>query len=66
MIECLDPVVDVYETILDLYHLKDPFKSTLFFLITSLAILHFEAASALSLLGILLFIQYNAYYRRIY
>lgn len=66
LIESLDPVVDVYESLLDLIHLKDPYKSTLFLLVASLCILHIEAAIALSLLSIFLFIQYNAYYRRIY
>lgn len=66
LVESLDPVVDIYETLLDLIHLKDPYKSTLFLLITSLCVLHIEAAIALSLLGIFLVIQYNAYYRRIY
>ena len=56
MIECLTPVVDVYENLLDLFHLKDPFKSTFFLIVCSLAILHFEAAIALCLLGILLLI----------
>ena len=46
--------------------MKDPYKSTLFLLVTSLGILHIEAAIALSLIGIMLFIQYNAYYRRVY
>jgi len=66
LIECLDPVVDVYEGLLNLFHLRDPYKSTLFLITLSLAILHFEAAVALGLVGIVFFIQYNAYYRRVY
>ena len=66
MVECLDPAVDLYEAILDIMHLKDPYKSALFLMVASVAILHYEAALALSLIGILIFIQYNAYYRRVY
>ena len=66
MIECLSPVLDIYINLLDLVHLKDPFRSSLFFIVISLAILHLEAVLSLALLGILLAIQYNAYYRREY
>ena len=66
MIECLDPAVDLYEALLEIKQLKDPYKSTLFLVVVSVAIIHYEAALALSLLSILLFIQYNAYYRRVY
>ena len=66
MVESLDLFVDLYEAVLDLFYLKDPYKSTFFLVATSLAILHLELAVAIGLLCILLFIQYNAYYRRIY
>lgn len=66
MIECLSPVLDLYISTLDLIHLKDPYKSTLFFVTLSLLILHLEAVLSLALLAILLAIQYNAYYRREY
>lgn len=66
MIECLSPVIELYVTIIDLVQLKDPYKSTLFFMIVSLAILNLEAALSLALLAIVLAIQYNAYYRREY
>ena len=65
MVECLDPAVDLYEAILDLFHLKDPLKSTLFLIVASLSILYYEAAMGFALLGIFLYIQYNAYYRRV-
>lgn len=55
MIECLDPAVDFYEAVLDIIHLKDPYKSTLFLTIGSLAILHYEAAIALSMAFMMLF-----------
>ena len=66
MVECLDPIVALEETLIDLFTLKDPQKSTFFLVTTSLAILYLEAAIALSLLAIMLTIQYNAYYRRVY
>lgn len=56
LIECLDPVIDTYEAVLDLINLKDPVRSALFLIVASFSILHIEAAIALSLLGILLFI----------
>ena len=56
MVECLDPAVDLYEAILDLIHLKDPYKSTLFLFSISFAILHIEATVALSMIAIFLFI----------
>ena len=66
MINCLDPTVDLYEDALDLIHLKDGYKSALFLIVASISMLHYEAAMSLSLIGILLAIQYNAYYRRVY
>ena len=54
MIECLDPAVDFYEAALDIIHLKDPYKSTLALIIGSLAILHYEAAIALSMACVML------------
>ena len=54
MIECLSPVLDLYVTIVDLIQLKDPYKSTLFFMTVSLAILNIEAALSLALLSIVL------------
>ena len=56
MVECLDPAVDLYEAILDLIHLKDPYKSTLFLVGISFAIIHIEATVALSMIAIFLFI----------
>lgn len=66
MIECLSPVLDIYMTTLELVHLEDPCKSTLCFLVFSLAILYLEMVLSLALLAILIAIQYNAYYRREY
>ena len=66
MIECLSPVLDIYMSTLELVHLEDPCKSTLCFLVFSLAILYLEMVLSLVLLAILVAIQYNAYYRREY
>lgn len=66
MINCLEPCVDIYEDVLDLIQLKDPYKSALFLMVASVSIVNYEAAISLSLIGVLLMIQYNAYYRRVY
>ena len=66
LIECLDPICDLYEALLDLIRLKDPAKSTVFLLVSSLVILYLELTISVAMLGILVFIQYNAYYRRVY
>ena len=56
MVHCLDPAVEFYEAILDLLALKDPYKSALFLITTTLALLYYEAAISISLLGILIMI----------
>ena len=64
VIEGLSPAVAFYETVLDLINLRDPYKSTVFLFVTSFCLLHLELALGFTLLSILIFIQYNAYYHR--
>ena len=64
VIEGLSPAVALYETVLDLTSLRDPYKSLVFLFITSFCLLHLELALGLILLSILVFIQFNAYYHR--
>ena len=54
VVEGLGPAVDFYEAVLDLIHLKDPYKSVIFLVVLSWSILHLEAALACILLALMI------------
>ena len=64
MFAALDPMVDLYYYMQDIFTMKNPMISALFLMINTFTILYYEIMLPLIPLGIAVFILSNSYYMR--